>query len=114
MSCALERREETGGVSEESSCLLDVDVITSTWLTFGRRPCIICRTSCMVVFAAIGRESVRGSPRPAKVVRRIVTVGSLFVAAMLGQGAEGLLGCVITLVAMTGELLRPLANRKVV
>lgn len=74
MSDGEERRAETGSVLVLRSCLLAVVVTRSGWFTGGRRAWMAARTLLMGVAESVGTDSVRGRPRPAKEVSRMLTV----------------------------------------
>ena len=62
-----------GPSSVALSALEDVVEIMSECAAGGKRAVTAALASRTVVVLEIGRESVRGSPRPAKVVRRMLT-----------------------------------------
>lgn len=70
------RRVETASVLVPKSCLLVVVVMISWRSIGGKRSRIAQMTSLIGVEAERGRESVRGRPRPAKVVMSTLTVRS--------------------------------------
>ena len=88
-----------GEVEEARSCLLFVVVMRRGWSMRGRRAWMVCTTSVMGVVALRGTERVRGRPRPAKEVRRMLTawVGVVeFVGCagsqVVGRKAQGTAG----------------------
>lgn len=83
MSDGEERRAETGSVLVLRSCLFAVVVTSSGWLTGGRRAWMAARTVLMGVAESVGTDKVRGRPRPAKEVSRMLTVGAAMLRLLL-------------------------------
>lgn len=78
----LARREESGAVVLQRSVLFEVVVTVKGRFVDGSRSDMRARASPTVVLAPVERERVRGSPRPAKEVTRMLMIESGVASAM--------------------------------
>lgn len=64
--------EDKGDEEAAMTGLLEVVVMVRGWFVAGRREAISSSASLTVVLALVGSDRVRGNPRPAKEVRRML------------------------------------------